>query len=82
MSDQRKDGGPAFPRTGHHMRDDIDPETWIMGNEGMSLRDFFATIIMAGMSTNDHCPPTVPDTLGMAQEAYSRADAMLKAREQ
>ena len=76
MSDQRKDGGPAFPTEYNELGEVVDP------SPGMTLRDFFAANIMAGMSANPNCRPTVPDVEGMAEEAYKRADAAIKVRGQ
>jgi hypothetical protein len=57
-------GGPAFPSTHPHGRE-----------EGMSLRDWFA-----GMAMQAHLPPPPGSHLTTAQFAYLIADAMLKER--
>ena len=64
-------GGPAFP-------------TGTGGNtpysNGMTLRDFFAAKAMQGLLA---CPATITRNENMyACDAYTMADAMLKAREQ
>ncbi|MFP5480254.1 MAG: hypothetical protein ACLGIE_11285 [Alphaproteobacteria bacterium] len=83
MSEQTKDGGPAFPVHGGHHPDD-DPRNQILGG-GMSLRDWFAGQAMASLilvpataaiARQDGNPPV--KTLALA--AYEAADAMLAAR--
>jgi len=70
MSDEPKDGGPAFPSAadtaeGHQMKD-----------YGMSLRDWFAGQALAGM---DHDDDNL-DRWALAKAAYNIADAMLVVR--
>ena len=75
MSEQMKNGGPAFP-VGH-------PEMAMQGQsvketQGMTLRDYFAAKAMQGICAH-------PDNWGllganMAKEAYIIADQMLAAR--
>lgn len=80
MSNERKDGGSAFPQ--------VTIQTMLgqlTGAEvtasGMSLRDYFAGLAMQGMFAGEvRVADPVEDT--MAQAAYRIADAMLKAREQ
>jgi hypothetical protein len=48
---------------------------------GMTLRDYFAGLVMQGMLSNGNLPKSVKDS-ELATEAYVIADAMLKAREQ
>lgn len=62
------DGGPAFPRD--HARD---------GHNGMTLRDYFAAKAMVGLLTKDRWAQSDADMF--ARDAYTLADAMLKARE-
>jgi uncharacterized protein YodC (DUF2158 family) len=64
MSDQKKDGGPAFPVTAYYG-----------GKEGMSLRDWFAGQALVGISELSHTSPTE-----LAEYSYRLADAMLEAR--
>lgn len=67
MTDRIKDGGPAFPR----------PNTDnVLGQAGMSLRDWFAGQALAGMIRNN--PNT--DNMWVAEQCYRYADAMLEAR--
>ena len=50
------------------------------GEQGMTLRDYFAAKAMQGMYANGSFPTGI--MLDTAKEAYEMADAMLKAREQ
>ncbi len=65
-------GGPAFPVP------DIDGSAVA---EGMTLRDYFAAKAMQAVITDPHHDVQCGYD-GIAQYAYSIADAMLKAREQ
>ncbi len=61
---------PAFP-------------TWIESDSmahGMSLRDYFAAAVISGMYANTNHNYNTPHI--DASEAYSMADAMMKARDQ
>ena len=65
------DGGPAFPTLGRELE-----------TEGMSLRDHFAGLALAGLLAD------LPKTLygldwkeRVSLESYALADEMLKARE-
>lgn len=70
MSEQIKDGGPAFPvHPVAHERSDME----CAALSGMTLRDYFAAhapITRDLMSLKDHCA-----------YRYRYADAMLRARE-
>ncbi len=73
MSTTPDDGGPAFPVQ--------DASTWQA--HGMTLRDYFAAKAMQGLLAD------LPKSLhgfdwvnNTAKEAYSLADAMLKARKE
>ncbi len=65
-----RDGGPAFPR---------DAGNNAGATHGMSLRDWFAGQVLAGMLANSRSPQS-----GLweawALDAYELADAMLEAR--
>jgi len=69
-----KDGGPAFPHTGH-----VDP--------GLTRRDWFAGRALQGMLAHSTRYKPRPVDAGrhwhdaIAREAYELADAMLAARE-
>lgn len=63
---EKKDtGGPAFPRDHAHI-----------GHNGMDLRDYFAAKAMQALVSADLMTPHDY----VANDAYSYADAMLKAR--
>lgn len=65
-----EDGGPAFPSTHPHGRE-----------EGMTLRDYFAAKAMQGFITNHHTRRSdLIDVPQLTKSAYDIADAMLKAR--
>lgn len=67
---KQKDGGQAFPRS----IDRCD------GEDGMSLRDYFAAKAMLGrMSWDPHIDTTFAE---IAEQAYGIADAMLETREE
>lgn len=80
MSEQIKDGGPAFP-----LHPGINPD-WGHCN-GMSLRDYFAGQALVSMGT---WSPSLPDgsypngrqeiQVMKARWAYDMADAMLAIR--
>lgn len=91
------DGGPAFPvrePSGAHAiglaaiegitdtaeRDRIYIEVTARAYSGMSLRDYFAANALMGMLANQH-PYVQSDEHMFARDAYTLADAMLKARE-
>ena len=77
-----KDGGPAFPNTVKITNEDFSEL------RGMTLRDYFAAKAMQGFIAYMGCEAEVTDRLGgpnnevIARNAYSYADAMLKAREE
>jgi len=79
MSEPR-DGGPAFPRSGFDIAENSLKS--IAGEEGMSLRDWFAGMALQGFcgmsDTEGNWTWTVEEA---ASTAYRCADAMLKARE-
>lgn len=88
MSDERKDGGPAFPS-----RDKIEASRndarQMSGADGMSLRDYFAGQVINGLAEcfgyarGDTEPESVEKErwAKRAREAYAQADAMLAERE-
>lgn len=84
MSEQIKDGGPAFP---------VESATWQAS--GMTLRDYFAAKFAQAELMTCGVPGPACDALmtainrtgekpedHMARCAYDMADAMLRAREQ
>lgn len=83
MSDERKDGGPAFP---NRIRFGPDGQCANSNAEiagGMSLRDYFASAALQGMLCNGFIPSTVSQhgcvPFDYPGAAYELADAMLKA---
>ena len=67
----KPNGGPAFPRSGT----DINVQSY----PGMTLRDWFASQAIAGLTANGSIDIVMPDEL--ASDAYFMADAMLKERD-
>ena len=89
MSEQPKDGGPAFPtqeRTGNSFAgDDSRLHSETLAHGGMSLRDWFAGQALAGDAANNEegCfshKTSDAQLLNQAQLYYRIADAMLAAR--
>ena len=79
MTDNSKDGGPAFPCETHHG----EP---VPGGHGMTLRDWFAGQALTGiLGTNYEWFTSGTETGSRTHEAatfaYSLADAMRYARE-
>jgi hypothetical protein len=65
VSEEKDDGGPAFP---------VDRANWGMDRlPGMSLRDFFAGQALVGLLAN-------PEDGSIVKQAYLFADAMLAER--
>lgn len=76
MSEQVKDGGPAFPGQWDHGGSQV--ESWT----GMTLRDYFAAKAMQGMMSDPTVnPSTDADYTQLAGSSYRVADFMLAARE-
>lgn len=78
MQNEIDDGGPAFPHL-HHTCQRVNESEYY---EGMSLRDYFAAKAFERL-VEAHIRGTVDDLSKdiIAHEAYSYADAMLKARQ-
>lgn len=76
----KETGGPAFPQHGY---EDSSGRYWDsseFGGTGLTLRDYFAAKVMAGIQSN---PELTSWAAGKyAEYAYEVADAMLKARNQ
>lgn len=68
------DGGPAFPQTPSR----TTVAEYSHGQEGMSLRDYFAAQIITGVTARIHVDEKLEQ---IARECYELADAMLAARE-
>lgn len=72
------DGGPAFPLVTRWTGDGYPYEY----TNGMSLRDWFAGMALAGLSTaTDEDGQWQSDPAGLARESYAIADAMLQQRD-
>lgn len=72
----KETGGPAFPTTDFTHAGQVIP-----GSEGMTLRDYFAAKAMQGLFASGHYEG-LTNLVFLSSDAYSVADAMLKAREQ
>ena len=70
------DGGSAFPKA--HTVADANHAHFKVGQQGMSLRDYFAAQAMNGIIAEAN-PSNATDWV--AVESYAIADAMLSARE-
>lgn len=81
MSNEKNNGGPAFPRP--FSKDETYADERIEAQDGMTLRDYFAAKAMQGLNSSNgptwFADSDVPE---MARRAYLMADAMIKAREQ
>ncbi len=79
MTDKTDDGGPAFP---HSIA--LSPSGDVYGSDyfagGMSLRDFFAGQVAAGMAAFSGTAGVSYGPHDIAGRAYEVADAMLTAR--
>jgi hypothetical protein len=64
------DGGPAFP-----LKEPLSTDA-----TGMSLRDYFAAMVMAGFVNNGASIRNV-SAEQISEFAYEQADAMMKARQ-
>lgn len=85
MSEQINDGGPAFPQLGTAWNADGHCYELSMSIDGMSLRDYFAAKALTGVHAEylvmlDGRDCTRDDYHNIAADAYTLADAMLKAR--
>jgi hypothetical protein len=67
LAEFERTGGPAFPWDG-------------MGDDGMTLRDYFASKAMQGRLAACEMELTRDDVTNLALSSYVIADAMLKAR--
>ena len=75
----KDDGGPAFPRMPvfNYSEKGLVPTEF----PGMSLRDWFAGQALCGILASYAERMNIADPTLCAEEAYRRANAMLKARE-
>lgn len=65
----KPDGGHAFPHDGG------------AGNEGMTLRDWFAGQALAGMMADPNVRVDAETNRVIARQSYDLADAMIEARQ-
>lgn len=74
---EKQTGGPAFARAGHEWSD----MEWVPAPDqaGMTLRDYFAAKAMQAFCSRPDSDIWEADEI--AADAYSQADAMLKARD-
>jgi hypothetical protein len=77
MTTKPDDGGPAFPFEFEDHQVDGPSETLV--HAGMSLQDYFAGQVLAGMAARASLSVEPADRL--ADRAYAIADAMLRARQ-
>jgi len=81
-----KDGGPTFPTV--KWEQDEYGNFYPSESEGMTLRDHFAGLALGGYIAYMGCEADVTGHMGgqnkevIARNAYSYADAMLRAREE
>lgn len=74
MSDQKDDGGPAFPEI------KLQPSGWADVSGGMTLRDFFAGQALVGIAGPHSADGFTLSPSDSAAWAYEVADAMLAER--
>ena len=79
MADNIDDGGPAFPHLRPLARWTDDGPEMVKENMGMSLRDWFAGQVMAGLA--EKFLVLGLDEVDIARGCFKYADEMLKARE-
>lgn len=79
MSENKYDGGPAFPVIQSGVNDQgVMDEVW--SDDGMSLRDYFAAKAMQSFILTLEKSTAVRDTPDVPLIAYGMADLMLKER--
>lgn len=74
----KNNGGPAFPDPG---RSQSVKQRELLGNPGMSLRDYFAAKAMQGAFSSP-IAASEREQQYIAMHAYRMADAMIKARDE
>ena len=74
----KPDGGPAFPKIWESsmIKRDANGNEITLNNTGMSLRDWFAGMVLQSIALGRHS-----DDSFLAHDCYEIADEMLKARE-
>lgn len=83
MSEQIKDGGPAFPcfKPEGPLMQDGGPEWSAEVIPGMTLRDYFAAKAMQALIVDGIKRDGSATISNVARDAYRMSDAMLAARE-
>lgn len=80
----RETGGPAFPREDYQANGYEDNHCGTkLGQEGMTLRDYFAAKAMQGMTTDIRQVSRLDGqsyATAIASMSYALADAMIAAR--
>ena len=76
----KQTGGPAFPRE-DYQANGHERGFENLGQEGMSLRDYFAAKVINGILSDPDAGLLEDDLERYAGIAYKAADAMLKARD-
>lgn len=79
--EKKQENPAAFPFKSIDFEASAEAKTTIYDgySEGMTLRDYFAAKAMQGMIIDEGCAYKL--TANLAEEAYTIADAMLKARQ-
>lgn len=77
MTERINEGGPAFPMPG---MTGLPDGSFMYGEDGMTLRDYFAAKAMQGNIASMVEGQEFDPSIG-AEWAYKVADAMLKARD-
>lgn len=78
MTERINEGGPAFPMPG---MTGLPDGSFMYGEDGMTLRDYFAAKAMQGDVTRVGYYSPGERMLMAAKNAYAMADAMLEARD-
>lgn len=71
----KDNGGPAFGHAAYSVQDDFT------GHPGMSLRDWYAGMALQGLLSGQYKGNGAYNLVGIPQEAFLIADAMIEARE-
>ena len=84
----KNDGGPAYPGMAAKKEEMVAPDimksTETGAHQGMSLRDYFAGQVLAGLSGNlpsDFIMRDIDPRKDTAKKSYQLADAMLAERD-
>lgn len=78
MNNTKDYGGAAFPTNGY----DSPNHGWQHGQDGMSLRDYFAAAALQGILANPCLVELHEDYNLAAKASLNFADAMLQARKE